>query len=185
LRAQLFKFLTLTFEYRKTSALFQPGLFNTTYDFERAQFQSYTTSSGQDSMGVKTKDQAIINNPYGMTGFYGGAAANLFNIVTFSAAYQNLVPETADSNATESNSFIASLSVNTDFIPKLTEARAFYIRTNDDNPLDFKNPSNNTTWGYRIGYQVAPGVSMIYNLQVSYRGDEEIRLLSVETAFSF
>ncbi|MCH7851947.1 MAG: FecR domain-containing protein [Candidatus Marinimicrobia bacterium] len=185
LRAQLFKFLTLTFEYRKTSALYQPGFFNTTYDFERAQFQSYTTSSGQDSMGVKTKDQAIINNPYGMTGFYGGAAANLFNIVTFSAAYQNLVPVTADSNATESNSFIASLSVNTDFIPKLTEARAFYIRTNDDNPLDFKNPSNNTTWGYRIGYQVAPGVSMIYNLQVSYRGDEEIRLLSVETAFSF
>ena len=120
-----------------------------------------------------------------MTGYYGGAAANLFNIVTFSAGYQNLVPETEDSNATESNSFIASLSVNTDFIPKLTEARAFYIRTNDDNPLDFKNPSNNTTWGYRIGYQVAPGVSMIYNLQVSYRGDEEIRLLSVETAFSF
>ncbi|MCH8837045.1 MAG: FecR domain-containing protein [Candidatus Marinimicrobia bacterium] len=185
LRAQLFKFLTLTFEYRKTSALFQPGFFNTTYDFERAQFRSYTTSSGQDSMGVKTKDQAIINNPYGMTGFYGGAAANLFNIVTFSAAYQNLVPTTADSNAPESNSFIASLSANTDFIPKLTEARAFYIRTNDDNPLDFKNPSNNTTWGYRIGYQVAPGVSMIYNLQVSYRGDEEIRLLSVETAFSF
>ncbi len=185
LRAQLFKFLTLTLEYRKTSSLYQPGFFNTTYDFERAQFLSYTTDTGQDSMGVKTKDQQIINNPYGMTGFYGGAAANLFNIVTFSAAYQNLVPETADTNATESNSFIADLSVNTDFIPKLTEARAFYIRTNDDNPLDFKNPSNNTTWGYRVGYEVAPGVSMIYKLQVSYRGEEEIRLLAVETAFSF
>jgi hypothetical protein len=185
LRAQLFKFLTLTLEYRQTSSLYQPGFFNTTYDFERAQFLSYTTDTGQDSMGVKTKDQQIINNPYGMTGFYGGAAANLFNIVTFSAAYQNLVPDTDDSLATESNSFIADLSVNTDFIPKLTEARAFYIRTNDDNPLDFKNPSNNTTWGYRIGYEVAPGVSMIYKLQVSYRGEEEIRLLAVETAFSF
>ena len=185
LRAQLFKFLTLTFEYRETSALFQPGFFNTTYDFERAQFLSDTTVAGQPTMDVKTKDQQIINNQYGLTGFYGGAAANLFNIVTFSAAYQNLVPDTPDTNATESNSFIADLSVNTDFIPKLTEARAFYIRTNDDNPLDFKNPSNNTTWGYRIGYEVAPGVSMIYNLQVSYRGDEEIRLLSVETAFSF
>ncbi len=184
LRAQLFKFLTVTLERRKTSSLYQPGFFNMTYDFERAQFQSYTTASG-DSMGVKTKDQQIINNPYGMTGFYGGAAANLFNIVTFSAAYQNLVPDTPDTNAIESNSFIADLSVNTDFIPKLTEARAYYIRTNDDNPLDFKNPSNNTTWGYSIGYEVAPGVSMIYKLQVSYRGEEEIRLLSVETAFSF
>ncbi len=184
-RAQLFKFLTLTLEYRNTSPLFQPGFFNTTYDFERAQFQRYTTPSGQDSMGVKTKDQAIINNPYSLSGYYGGVAASLFNVVTFSVGYQNLVPETADTNATESNSFIADLSVNTDFIPKLAEARAYYIRTNDDNPLDFENPSNNTTWGYRIGYQVAPGVSLIYNLQVSYRGEEEIRLLTVETAFSF
>ena len=52
LRAQPFKFLTLTFEDRKPSALSQRGLFTTTYDFERAQVLSDTTASGQESTGV-------------------------------------------------------------------------------------------------------------------------------------
>ncbi len=185
LQAQLFKFLSLNFEYRKTSALYQPGFFNMTYDFERAQFTELISSTGADSMGVTTKDQASINNAYGMSGFYGGAAANLFNVVTFGASYQKLTPATDDTTAKESNSFIANLSLNTDFVPKLSKAVAYYIRTNDDNPFDFEHPSNNTTWGYSIGYEIATGVDMIYNLQVSYRGEEEIRLLTVETAFRF
>ncbi|MEE9466582.1 MAG: hypothetical protein V3W14_13520, partial [Candidatus Neomarinimicrobiota bacterium] len=184
IRAQLFKFLSVSLEYRQTSSLYQPGFFNSTYDFERAQFQPDTTATGEPSTAVITKDQAMINNPYDLTGYFGSAAANIFNIVTFGASYQNLT-NASDTSALESNSFTADLSVNTDFIPKLTEARAYYVRTNDDNPLDFANPSSNTTWGYRVGYEVAAGVSMIYNMQVSYRGEEEVRLLSVETAFRF
>jgi len=191
LRAQIMKFLNLSIEYRSSSPFFQPGFFNTTYDYERAQFISSTAAEAPDS--VVTKDQVMIKNPSALSGFFGSASANLFNLATFTAGYQQLKP--ADTLAQESNSFIANLSVNPDMIPKISEARAFYIRTNDPNPFDFANPSSNTMWGYRLGYQLGPGVSLVYNFQESYRDldgngiiegrEEKVRLLTIETAFSF
>lgn len=196
LRAQILKFLNLSFEYRSSSPFFQPGFFNTTYDFERAQFiSSGKLAEAPDS--VVTKDQVLINNPSRLSGYFGSASANLFNLATFTAAYQQLSPSASDTSASakESNSFIANLAVNADLIPKISEARAFYIRTNDPNPFAFNKPSANTTWGYRLGYELGPGVSLVYNFQESYRdlnGDgtivgreERVRLLTVETAFSF
>jgi hypothetical protein len=193
LRAQILKFLNVSLEYRYTSSLYQPGFFNSTYDLERAQFIASGATDAPDS--VVTKDQVLITNPYAMSGFYGSATANLFNIINFTAGYQQLMPAEADTMAEESNSFIANLSANTDMIPKISEARAYYIRNNDPNPFNFKEPSANTTWGYRLGYELGPGVSMVYNFQESYRDlngngsidskEEKVRLLSVETAFSF
>ncbi|UCD38515.1 MAG: FecR domain-containing protein [Fidelibacterota bacterium] len=187
LRAQILKFINVSLEYRYSSPLFVPGFFNSTYDFERAQIQFLTTPN--DSSYVETKDQAIVNNAYALSGYYGSASANLFNLVTFSAGYQQLSPSKADTSARDYNSFIAQLDINTDPIPKISEATAYYVRTNDDNPFDFKNPSSNTTWGYRLGYELGPGVSLIYNQQVSYRfvaGEvKEVRLLTIETAFNF
>ena len=191
LRAQILKFLNLSIEYRKSSPFFQPGFFNTTYDFERAQFISSGATQAPDS--VVTKDQIMIKNPGTLSGYFGSASANLFNLATFTAGYQHLIP--ADTSAEESNSFIANLSVNTDMIPKISEATAFYIRTNDQNPFDFANPSSNTMWGYRLGYELGPGVSLVYKFQESYRdldgngiiegSEERIKLLAIETAFNF
>ena len=190
-RAQLFGFINLGLEYRYASPLFQPGFFNTTYDFERAQF----ISSGEPGapVSVVAKDQVLIKNPVALSGYFGSASANLLNLVTFGAAYQQLIP--SDTSADESNSFVANLTLNPDFIPKISEARAYYIRTNDPNPFAFREPSANTTWGYRLGYELGPRVSLVYSFQESYRDlngngiieieDERVRLLSVETAFNF
>ncbi len=182
LRAQILKFLNISFEYRATSPLFQHGFFNATYDLERAQIGAVVADS------VSTKDQVLMQNyPVGLSGIYGSASANLFNLVTFGAAYQQLSPP--DTSSGPSNSFLVNLSINTDPIPKISEAMAYYIRTNDENPFDFANPSVNTTWGFRVAYELAAGVDMVYNQQVSYRnvaGEiEEVRLLLIETAFRF
>ena len=192
IRAQILKFLSLSFEYRQTSPLFQPGFFNTTYDIERAQFISSGVTEAPDS--VVAKDQLAVNNAYSLSGYYASATASLFNLVDFSAGYQDLMP--SDPEAEKSNSFISTLSINTDPIPKISEAMAYYIRTNDKNPFLFKEPSSNTTWGYKLGYELGPGVSLVYGFQESYRdlngngtieldSDEKVTLLSVETAFSF
>ena len=180
-------------EYRYTAPLFKPGFFNGTYDLERAQIVQGTTELGQDSMYVETKDQRLINNPYALSGYFGSATMNLFNLVDFTAGYQKLIP--ADTSAEESNSFIANLSLNTDMIPKISEAVAYYVRNNDPNPFKFDEPSANTTWGYRMGYELGPGISLVYNFQESYRDlngngiidsdEEKVRILSVETAFNF
>ncbi|MBA7691694.1 hypothetical protein ES703_100245 [subsurface metagenome] len=196
LRAQIMKFLNLSIEYRSSSPFFQPGFFNTTYDFERAQFISSGATPAPDS--VVTKDQVVVNNPYPMSGYFGSASANLFNLATFTAGYQQLkprMPADADTSADESNSFIANVSINTDMIPKISEATAFYIRTNDSRPFAFNEPSANTTWGYRLGYELGPGISLVYSFRESYRdldgngviegSEERIKLLTIETAFNF
>jgi len=195
IQANILKFLTLKFEYRYSSSLYQPGFFNTTYDFERAGFLKTRTKAGADSVYVQTKDRASLTNPYAMRGFFGSASASLFNLVRFEAGYQKMAPVNADTSAYESNSFIAILDFNTDPIPKISEARAYYIRNNDPNPFDFANPTANTTIGYKLGYELAPGVSLVYNMQESYRDldgsgtidqdNERIRIISIETAFNF
>ena len=192
LRVQIMKFINLSIEYRYSSAFYQPGFFNTTYDFERAQFISSSVTEAPDS--VVTKDQVMIKNISPLKGYYGSASASLFNLATFTAGYQQLIP--ADTTQDESNSLIANVSINTEMIPKISEARAYYIRTNDDNPFDFNHPSSNTIWGYRLGIELGPGVSLVYNFQESYRDlngngtieldtNEKVRLMTIETAFNF
>ena len=194
LRAQILKVINLSIEIRRSSPFFQPGFFNTTYDFERAQFISSSRSATAAPDSVVTKDQVMIKNISPLSGYYGSASASLFNLATVTAGYQQLIP--ADTTQDESNSFIANVSINTDMIPKISEATAYYLRTNDDNPFDFKNPSSNTTWGYRLGYELGPGVSLVYKFQEFYRDlngngiieldtNEKVRLLTIETAFNF
>ena len=67
---------------------------------------------------------------------------------------------------------------------------AYYQRNNDDNPFDFENPSTNTILGYRIGYEMSKGVSLIWDYRQSYRDDgtgklEMIKQTNIETTFSF
>ena len=94
------------------------------------------------------------------------------------------------------NSFVAALSLNADRIPKLSEATAYYQRTNDSNPFDFANPSVNTVLGYRLGYELGKGISVIWDYRQFYRYTgslnedgsgilEPIIQTTVETSFSF
>jgi len=87
-------------------------------------------------------------------------------------------------------SFTASVSLNADKIPKLSEASAYYQRNNDENPFDFGNPSVNTILGYRMGYEVSKGVSLIWDFRQFYRDDGTGKLVpvkqtNIETAFNF
>ena len=66
----------------------------------------------------------------------------------------------------------------------------FYQRNNEANPFDFENPSKNTILGYRIGYELSRGVSLIWDFRQYYRDDgkgnvEPIKQTTIETAFNF
>ena len=87
-------------------------------------------------------------------------------------------------------SFTTFLNLNTDNIPKLNSAMAFYQRNNESNPFDFKNASENTIMGYRIGYELSRGVSLIWDFRQYYRDDgtgklKPIKQTTIETAFNF
>ena len=118
-------------------------------------------------------------------GIYGSAGFKLFNFVTFSASYANMKSDTS-----EIQSFNSFLVLNTESIPKISTASAYFQRNNDSNPFDFDNPSSNTIMGYKVGYELSKGVSLIWDFRQYYREDgtgslEPIKQTTIETSFNF
>ena len=185
LRASLFGFLNISFEYRIKNGYFIPQFFDGSYDLSRVTVQ--TTDSG---IIVRTKDQLVFADPLSnkdTRGMYGSASANLFNLLTFNASYASMKADT-----TEFNSFNALLNLNAENIPKLSVAQAYYQRNNDKDPFDFGNPSLNTVFGYKVGYEVSQGVSVIWDFRQFYRDSgipgaalEPVKQTTIETAFDF
>ena len=184
-RASLFGILNISFEYRIKNGYFIPQFFDGSYDLSRVTVQ--TTDSG---ILVRTKDQVIFADPMSnkdTKGMFGSASANLFNLLTFNASYANMKADT-----TEFNSFNALLNLNADNIPKLSIAQAYYQRNNDKNPFEFSKPSINTVFGYKVGYEVSQGVSVIWDFRQYYRDSglpgailEPVKQTTIETAFDF
>ncbi len=178
IRMALFKMVNLSFEYRIKMGYYVPRFFDQSYDVSRV-----ITQSQDNITKVYTKDQIVLQDDQQMNGFFGSAAWDIFGFATVGASY-------ADMRATTDTvrSFTGMASLNTSWIPKVSEATAYYLRNNDSNPFDFSNPSVNTIMGYRVGYEVSPGVSLIMDYRTFYRdsgdGLKAVRQTSIETAFN-
>ena len=183
IRSKLFGLLDLSLEYRSVQGSYVPQFFDQAYDLNRVLSVSQGTSTT-----IKTKDMSIFedyDNKASSSGVYGSANMSILNLLNFNASYASMKADTL-----EFNSFNSVLTLNTDNIPKLSVATAFYRRNNDKDPFDFKNPSANTVMGYRVGYEMSKGVSLIWEYSEFYRDNgsgelEPIRQTKVETAFSF
>ena len=179
-RASIFSFLNVSFEYRLKNGYFAPQFFDGSYDLSRvvAEFSNSGTV-------IRTKDQVILVDSSSTSGLYGSASANVFNLVSFNAAYASMKGD----GDLEFNSFNALINVNAENIPKLSVAQAYYQRNNDKNPFDFGNPTINTIFGYKVGYEVNAGVSLIWDFRQFYRdtgnGLEPVKQTTIETAFNF
>ncbi len=187
--ATIFKIINISFEYRMDSDFYAPRFFDQAYDLDRVVITEDTTGN----LSVTTKDQVLDISEGQRSGFYGAASLGLFNLVSASASYTDMSSDNGDTL----RSFTSALALNTDNIPKISQAYAYYQRNNDDNPFDFANPSPNTILGYRIGYEVSTGVSLVWDyrrLHADLDGDgvisedvegEIINILNIETVFDF
>ena len=179
-RASLFSFLNVSFEYRIKQGFFAPQFFDGSYDLSRV-----VAEFSEDGTVIRTKDQVVLVDSSNTSGMYGSASANLFNLVSFSASYASMKGE----GDVEFNSFNAMFDINAENIPKLSVAQAYYLRNNDKNPFDFSNPTMNTIFGYKVGYEVSKGVSLIWDFRQYYRdtgtGLEPVKQTTIETAFDF
>ena len=182
LRASMFGFINLSVEYRIKNDYFLPQFFDQAYDLNRI-LPVYSDTGTV----VFTKDMLVFadsTTAINTKGYYGSLGFDLLNIATLSTSYANMVADT-----TKFRSFSAFLTVNAENIPKLSEAQIFYQRNNDENPFDFENPTINTVLGYRVGYKVAKGVSLVWNFRQFYRdagtGLEPVKQTTIETVFDF
>jgi hypothetical protein len=180
-KISLFKFLNINIEYRLKSGYYVPQFFDQSYDITRV-IPIYRG----DSTFVSTKDMQLFSDESmksKLSGYYGSMSADILGFASLSGSYANL---TSASDTVKS--FIAALNLNPDKIPKLSVATAYYQRNNDRNPFDFGNPSVNTILGYRLGYEVSKGVSVIWDFRQFYRDDgtgelKPIKQTTIETAF--
>jgi len=183
IRSTLFGILSLSLEYRMINGSYIPQFFDQAYDLNRV-----VTSTVDNQTIIRTKDMSVFqdyNDSTTSSGLFGSAGLNLFNLVDFSASYANMKADT-----TELKSFTSFLNLNTENIPKISSAMAYYQRNNDENPFDFENPTENTIMGYRVGYQMGKGVSLIWDFRQFYRDDgtgnlEPIKQATIETSFNF
>jgi len=182
LRASLFSFINFSLEYRIKNNYFIPQFFDQAYDLNRVVpvYSNNTTNVFTKDMLVFSDSLSSVNS----SGYFGSLGFDLFNLATFNASYANMVADTV-----KFRSFSSMLILNAENIPKLSEARAFYQRNNDIDPFDFQNPSINTLLGYRVGYEVAPGVSLVWDYRQFYRdlgtGIEPVEQTTIETVFNF
>ncbi|MBO8131755.1 MAG: FecR domain-containing protein [Candidatus Marinimicrobia bacterium] len=186
LRANIIKFISAAVEYRLQGDNFLYGFWDRVYDFERVSIRT----DPKGNLWPYTKDQIKLRNE-AMQGVYGFLSGNILNYVVLTGYYQHMF--TKGNN--EIRSFLLTLDVPKNVVPKLAGANVFYQRNNDKNPFDFKHPSENTIWGYRISFETGGGVIISYVNQTTYRdrnGDgkispknESISLSTIETSFSF
>jgi hypothetical protein len=183
IRSTIMGVFNFSLEYRIINEAYVPQFFNQAYDLNRV-----STITIDETTIIKTKDMLVFegyNDSISSVGLFGSAGFSLFNLVEFSTSYANMKADT-----TELKSFSTFLNLNTDNIPKLNSAMAYYQRNNDDNPFDFENPSKNILMGYQIGYEISRGVSLIWNYRQFYRDDgtgdlEPIKQTTIETSFNF
>ena len=185
-RSTLFGFINFSLEYRMINDFYIPQFFDQAYDLNRV-----TTLTSNNNTIIKTKDMSLfdgridLDGSQSSSGLFGSAGFSLFNLVNFTASYANMKSDT-----TEIKSFSSYLNLNTENIPKISSAMAYFQRNNDDNPFDFENPSINTIMGYSIGYELSKGVNLIWDFKQFYREDgtgsiEPIKQTTIETTFNF
>ncbi len=178
-----FAFINLYAEYRIFSAQFLPEYFNTTYELERAVFVIDST----DNLVPYTKRKSLSRITEDLKGYMAGADFNIFDYIIFGAEYQNMKRGTF-----EIKTFRSTLDLNTEFIPKISKAGAYYYQNNAE---ELFTKTEGTILGYRIGYEIASGATLLFDYKQVYRDldgngkikgkDETINITSIQTVISF
>jgi len=172
-------------EYRHFKGPFQPGWFDGNYELDRA-----NSSNG----GVITKTELIYRNGSSTTdlnGYFAGLGVDLWGLVDVSGDYSQLI---ASDNSPDQRSISGKVALGTTITSllrnKISKAELYWKK--DRIGLDtvgaahrdgFFDNSIYTTYGWRVGSQVAGGVELIVQRETTFSRDSDGKLKS-ETQMS-
>ncbi len=163
-------------EYRIFSEKFLPEFFDMSYEIQRV-----TLEDANGNPVYVTKKSRLFSLP-AANGFYMDAGFNIVNMVDVYGAYTNMTYD-YDSGAEVEQSIFARGAINTDPIPKLGLAEAYYHAPQAKNPFDTK--AEGTTLGYRIGFEMGQGLMLVFDRKTVYQNGEERQFMTVETQIRF
>ncbi len=186
LRAK-FAFINAFAEYRMFGKRFLPEYFNETYELERATAAAVANSDTTTVLRPRAKRDRLEHIAERMRGYVAGADFNLFNFAIFGAEYQHM----SRSDFTL-KTFRSNLDINTDFVPKINRAGAYYVQNQAD---DLFKKTEGTILGYRVEYEISSGAALLLDFRQTYRdrnGDgkisgpeETIRTTNIQTVIRF
>ena len=173
--------ITLTAEYRAYNQPFQPNYFNSMYDADRASFSGGT---------VVTKELAIYDTAVAqkglMQGYFASASWDIFGFLKLQADYSDLFPSKAGND--EMRAIGGTIGVGpqvTNLLQQKVSLAEVYARKDRigldrwtdaegvDHRDSFFGRSTFAVYGYRIGSQVAPGMTLIIDRQTSFTRDQD------------
>ncbi len=167
-------------EYRIFDSEFQAEFFNLGYEIERV---SLIDDQVADTMYYETKSSRLAGLS-SASGYYIDAGVTISNLVDVYAAYQNMSYDAEnDSTATPNKSLFAKASVNTEMVPKLGLAEAYYHQPRAEDVFDTE--SDGTTLGYRVGFEASANMMLVFDRKTIYRNGEATKMMTIETVIMF
>ncbi|MBN1308785.1 MAG: hypothetical protein JXA18_12755 [Chitinispirillaceae bacterium] len=166
-------------EYRRVQGRFQPGYFGTYYLDERL----------LRDPSITTKEQRLVSDT--LNGVFGRLGFNIADVLLIQGDYQYMVGK-HEASTDQRFEAVGSLGeMLLDKIPKLNRAEIYYYKSRigiEDDEFFEKTPF--MYFGYRVGFEIAPGATLIWDARHGYRHDENGKLvpnnnLSIQTAIMF
>ncbi|HID95125.1 MAG TPA: hypothetical protein EYP53_03595 [Candidatus Latescibacteria bacterium] len=166
-------------EYRRFKGEFESEYFNRLYELDRARVKT--------DGSVETKDSTL--DSMDLRGVFGKVGVKLDDLITISAGYQYMMDTEEKDQSLTAEALLGSAILNQ--LPRISYAAAYYQKRRiDTRKYAFFEPTPQTTYGYRVGLDVSPGVILLWHTQYTYTLDEEgkvrpERFVSIETTMEF
>ncbi len=181
-------------EYRRSQGRFMPGYFNFYYLDERIVRKPE----------IRVKEQLLTETT--LNGIYGRLGGNIANVLILDGMYQYMVGKEKITNdkvkdqRIEATASIGDLIIQK--IPRLDRAELYFVK-NHVGSVDVVDTATQKLrkdkffertefmyWGYRAGFEITKGASLIWDSRFGWKTDENGKLVknnfvTVQTAFTF
>lgn len=183
-------------EYRRVEGRFTPGYFNTWYLDERI-IRNYADLAGTR---ISIKEDRLHDDD--LNGVFGRLGFNISNVLVIDGSYQYMVGKNRDNTDQrfEVTGAIGDLIIQK--VPKINQLEAYYTKTEIGNYIlltdvkgkDYYDKFFDETpfmyYGYRVGFEITQGASLIWDWRFGYKTKNDGKLISnnfltVQTAITF
>ncbi len=158
-------------EYRIFGKHFRGDYFDMSYETSRVFWDEALDS-------LRTKESLLDSLP-SANGIWADMGMTFFGLVEIYGSYQNMSYDGGEST----QGVYASGGLKGGLIPKITKAEA-YFQQPDAKEL-FSTTSDGTVIGYKVGYEIGQGVSIIYDNKSIYHNGKATKIMTIETALTF
>ena len=148
-------------EYRWMDGRIRPGHFDALYELNRALYDAATDS-------IITRQAALTD--VRLQGMFGDVRLSLGPFFFGQASYQHLTGEGSRDRRLEGR--IGLRKGLLDQLPRLSLAEAYYENRKRDAAADFFEPTSDTRFGYRLGINPIPRLTVYSRVEFTYEPDD-------------